>query len=705
MILKHAFKGFLYVFFLVILLFQVGCHSTKRTSSQLDNSKLAEFKLRYNAIYNVDQVLKNAEDAMLREEIIWLSKSLFGEPDLKYEENLASAILKIQEILPKTADTDFKNNLYFRLGKAYYLKADYYSALEYFELADKNLFNPEILIWRTRALTRIGKAMDALDLVIQLKSDNLFKKVRSTYYAQKAEIFFGLNKSDSAMFYLEKALSFNPPKSYKKYWKLKAGEQLSVKNTDKAIAYLRKVVRSNSVPSGLKLQAEIELIHLQPFELEQQVGKFKALKKKGYTIGKEWQLDLALANLYNRNFVSDSAHFYFDKIIHQENTPLVLKSRSNWELAKLLVKENKYDLAESQIASIEANQLHFFDSKDRTLIINAAEWLDLLQHAEDTISTSFATYELARFYSNLGLKDEALPLVEKLNIENSNFDYLHLSAQLDTSDIELLNAKYTALILQRQQFYTIYSDLYTHYQLDSFQNVIVGVETMIKDSILLPKDRSRLAYLKAFAVGHSFPMDSLLKAFTEIVITYNQDRGIVERVNRHIDFIEKNKSAFANRKIALEKPKLLAVDLQQITQEEIRPQSTADTSNQKNGTFIDYQLPELEPYYFVVLIDDMKINLAPSRYGIGQFIRTRFPRQGYGHELSELDDSHQLIKVGVFENLETAKEFESKILNLLPQIIKIGEKKYSTFVIPKSILDMSEEVSFINDYIKKYIEN
>jgi len=107
----------------------------------------------------------------------------------------------------------------------------------------------------------------------------------------------------------------------------------------------------------------------------------------------------------------------------------------------------------------------------------------------------------------------------------------------------------------------------------------------------------------------------------------------------------------------------------------------------------------------LLLLDDVKINLSATRYGIGQFIRTRFPRQGYGHNLSELDNSHQMIKVAVFENLVTAKEFESKILNLLPQIIKIDEKKYSTFVVPKSVLDMSEEMSIINDYLKKYIEN
>src|SRR5690606_4319077 len=213
---------------------------------------------------------------------------------------------------------------------------------------------------------------------------------------------------------------------------------------------------------------------------------------------------------------------------------------------------------------------------------------------------------------------------------------------------------YSELIAQRQQFFRIYSNLYTQYQLDSFQNVIVGVENLVIDSSLLPQDRSRLAYLKAFAIGHSFPIDSLLKSFTEIVTNFNQDRFIVKKVRSHLDFIEKNKSMLANRQIALEKARLLVADLGAVDNDKTTLEFVTDSFINKIGTFIDYKLPELEPYYFVVLLDDVKINLSATRYGIGQFIRTRFPRQGYGHNLSELDNSHQMIKVAVFENLVTA---------------------------------------------------
>lgn len=704
-IVNQLSKVFLYGVFLIILLVEVGCRSVNNTSVALKTSNSAAFKLRYNALYNVDKVLKEAEEGMVREEIIWLPNSLFGVPDFKYEKDVEAAILKLLELLPQATDSDFKNSLYFKLGKAYYLKADYYTSLEYFALSENNLLTSDIIFWKSRVLSHIGKEQIALQLLEKLSADSLSKKDKSIYAAHKAEIFFQLDNLDSAIFYLEKALANNVPKKYKKYWQLKLGERLSIKNPDKAVGYLHQLARSNTAPSELKLQAEIELISLQKLERDQQIVKLEALNKKGYTIGKERQLDFALANLYTEYLMSDSASHYFEKVLEQDDTPSLLISKSHFELAKLFVKDKMYDLAQNQFESIQPNYLIYFERKDQKIITNSTELLNLLKSEATDKMMSHAKYDLAKFYINLGLQDEALSIIEKLDIKDTAFDYLHLSALLDTSKVDILNNKYSELITQRQQFFTVYSNLYAQYQLDSFQNVIVGVENLVNDSSLFPQDRSRLAYLKAFAIGHIFPVDSLLRSFTEILTRYNQDRAIVKSVHSHIDFIERNKSMFANRQIALEKAILLVADLGAIDNDKTTLEFVTDSSINKTGTFIDYKLPELEPYYFVVLVDDLKINLSATRYGIGQFIRTRFPRQGYGHNLSELDNSHQMIKVGVFENLETAKEFESKILNLLPQIIKIDEKKYSTFVVPKSVLDMSEEMSFINDYLKKYIEN
>lgn len=129
-IMNQLSKVFLYSVFLIILLMEVGCRSVNNTSGDLKTFNSAAFKLRYNALYNFDKVLKEAEEGMVREEIIWIPNSLFGVPDFKFQKDVEAAILKLLELLPQATDSEFKNSLYFKLGKAYCLKTDYYTALE-----------------------------------------------------------------------------------------------------------------------------------------------------------------------------------------------------------------------------------------------------------------------------------------------------------------------------------------------------------------------------------------------------------------------------------------------------------------------------------------------------------------------------------------------------------------------------------------------
>src|SRR5690606_19104625 len=128
------------------------------------------------------------------------------------------------------------------------------------------------------------------------------------------------------------------------------------------------------------------------------------------------------------------------------------------------------------------------------------------------------------------------------------------------------------------------------------------------------------------------------------------------------------------RKVALEKSR----EIFQMKELELNVDTLASNSQMRDpqniGTFIEYELPKLEPYYFVVMVENPRVNLAPSRYAIGHFLRTRYANSGYGHSLSFLGDTVQMISVGVFESLDVAKGFESNIVGFLPEIIKVGEK-------------------------------
>lgn len=112
--------------------------------------------------------------------------------------------------------------------------------------------------------------------------------------------------------------------------------------------------------------------------------------------------------------------------------------------------------------------------------------------------------------------------------------------------------------------------------------------------------------------------------------------------------------------------------------------------------------PEEAEYYFVVNVEDERVNLASSRYGIGQFIRTRFRQKNWTHQLAEINDENQLIYVGTFNTLEEVRDFEKRIIPLMEDIMKIPEEEYEIFIITKKLFDTLKTRRIINDYSEIY---
>src|SRR5690606_22255914 len=90
-------------------------------------------------------------------------------------------------------------------------------------------------------------------------------------------------------------------------------------------------------------------------------------------------------------------------------------------------------------------------------------------------------------------------------------------------------------------------------------------------------------------------------------------------------------------------------------------------------------LPDSATYYFVVNVMNERVNLAPSRFGIGQFNRSRYSGRTISHQLKVVNDENQLIYVGPFTNYEDAQTYEVRIMPLLLDIMKIPADLYNTF--------------------------
>lgn len=110
-------------------------------------------------------------------------------------------------------------------------------------------------------------------------------------------------------------------------------------------------------------------------------------------------------------------------------------------------------------------------------------------------------------------------------------------------------------------------------------------------------------------------------------------------------------------------------------------------------------------YYFVVNVNSGTTNVASSRFGIGQFNRVNYQRAAINHNLKPAGSENQLIYVGRFGNLADVKDYARAIVPLLPDIMKVGQAKYSFFIITKENLDKLANLKTIESYVDFYQQN
>lgn len=114
--------------------------------------------------------------------------------------------------------------------------------------------------------------------------------------------------------------------------------------------------------------------------------------------------------------------------------------------------------------------------------------------------------------------------------------------------------------------------------------------------------------------------------------------------------------------------------------------------------------PDTAVYYFTINVGDPRVNLAPSRYGIGQFNRSRYARIDINHQLKLVNAENQLLFIGPFETYEDVKTYESRILPLLPEIMKVPVEDYNYFIITKEFIETLTDGIQIRNYHLIYTE-
>lgn len=308
------------------------------------------------------------------------------------------------------------------------------------------------------------------------------------------------------------------------------------------------------------------------------------------------------------------------------------------------------------------------------------------------------------------------------------------------------------LIKQEQQKRVLdqaYEQVYTLYTQQQYATVIDEVTSLLGRGEGRTQTLSQLAYLRVLAMGRVTALDSFENALLQLTTDFPDDSLVTPLAKQHLAFIEANRDTLASRNHALyaidnsrerfvdeptvtlwpqlvinrgpERPRPrrelnVAAAGQTGVREAGRPGITAGVARQQLAKTADvgeigpnvYRnlelLPDSAAYYFVIHVMNERVNLAPSRFGIGQFNRTRYSGAAITHQLKAVNGESQLVYVGPFSTYEQARLYETRISPLLPDIMKIPVDSYNTFVITETIFGTLSDFEKIDDYRSVYQE-
>lgn len=367
--------------------------------------------------------------------------------------------------------------------------------------------------------------------------------------------------------------------------------------------------------------------------------------------------------------------------------------------------------------------------KDDQLAIKTYE--ELLKHSPQSTYTLPVYYNLYRLYQPV---DASKSLRYKELIFSNYPESAFAKVIKDPNYSRVSDENQVAL----NKSYNEVFDAYSERKYTEVLSLVKTLEQKFPQSNLSPQ----LSYLSAMATGHIQKLDAFETTLQFIANTYPDDQLVTPLVKLHLKYIEENRAQMSSRKTALvdfdplepayvEEPVIASrvpatlkqpvntaqvpiLDTPEIDQtttttenaaknntpdEEIATNVSPQTSTSQASPF---NLPGTGQYYFVINVLNPTLTLSSSRFGVGQFNRTKYAQTTLKHQLLDVNNENQLIIVGVFNTYEDVKAYESAISPLLPDIVKVPTEQYTTFVITKESLDKLQNRQLINSYIEFY---
>ncbi|MBC7914705.1 MAG: tetratricopeptide repeat protein, partial [Pyrinomonadaceae bacterium] len=345
-------------------------------------------------------------------------------------------------------------------------------------------------------------------------------------------------------------------------------------------------------------------------------------------------------------------------------------------LTEPLVTQSNQKIA---VAYYDIANFYKDELKDDELAIKTFE--ELLQHTPTSTYSLPVYYNLYRLYQP---SDEKKSTFYKNKILTDFPESPFAKVISDPNYSRKSDEKELALNTSYNELFNLYSERkYTE---------ILPAATLIFQTYPNNNISPQIAYLNAMAIGHTQKLDVFEHALKAIVDTYPKDEFITPLVKQHLVYIQGERVKMASRKTALtdfdplepaftEEPLVnKSLVLSNTTpQASAIPQASATPSTSQPAyvtpdpaSVVSKPTPELPTaitnvapkesktastlfslpgsgqYYFAINIIDPAITLSSTRFGIGQFNRTRYAGSSLKHQLQEVNNENQIILVGVF---------------------------------------------------------
>lgn len=340
-----------------LLLITLSLASCDKNRNTFLNRKYQNMVAHFNIYFNGQQKLEDARYSLEKAHVDDYTKVLDVYPYGTEENRKALAgqmdevIKKASRIIAERPVSKWVDDAYFMMGQAYFLKADYFAAIETFQFLNSQYkgtkISYEATLWIIRCYVMLGKSKDAEAIIGLLNNDPKFpKKLKPQFYEVSAFVQIKESKYKIAAENMEKALPLAKG-SYKKarYHYILAQLYDKSGNRTKAREHYRTVTKGTP-PYEMAFNAKINLARnydpANPNEVKSAKRYLKSMLRDDKNISYFSQIYYELGIIEKKEGDLVQAIEYFNLSNNNNKGNLDQKAKSFLEMADIYFNRPDY---------------------------------------------------------------------------------------------------------------------------------------------------------------------------------------------------------------------------------------------------------------------------------------------------------------------------------------------------------------------------